>query len=212
MGVRFECPRGHKLNVKAHLAGQRAICPECGARFIVPAASGGRVEEASGEPPLAGQTVVASQSAAASLPAGAPGDAPAWYVRPASGGQFGPATTDEFRQWVADGRVPRNAWVWRTGWADWKAGAEAVQTFAAEKSRTPPPVPQVAPTAAPAIVPTVVAHDWPPARNGASAAGRPVDAIYAARRRRRQMQQRLTVIMAVVAVALLGLFLIVPGG
>ncbi len=46
MGVRFECPAGHKLHVKAHLAGQRAICPECGARFIVPSFSGARVPEA----------------------------------------------------------------------------------------------------------------------------------------------------------------------
>ena len=48
MGVRFECPAGHKLHVKAHLAGQRGICPECGVRFIVPTFSGGRVDEASG--------------------------------------------------------------------------------------------------------------------------------------------------------------------
>jgi len=39
MGVRFECPNGHKLHVKAHLAGERGICPHCDSRFIVPAAS-----------------------------------------------------------------------------------------------------------------------------------------------------------------------------
>jgi len=46
MGVRFECPNGHKLHVKAHLAGERGICPDCDSRFIVPAASGGRVAPA----------------------------------------------------------------------------------------------------------------------------------------------------------------------
>lgn len=36
MGIRFLCPNGHKLNVKTFLAGKRAICPDCGARVIVP--------------------------------------------------------------------------------------------------------------------------------------------------------------------------------
>lgn len=44
MGIRFECPNGHRLHVKEFLAGKRGICPECDARFVVPAASGGRTE------------------------------------------------------------------------------------------------------------------------------------------------------------------------
>jgi hypothetical protein len=44
MGIRFQCPNGHSLNVKTFLAGKRGICPECDARFIVPLESGGRVE------------------------------------------------------------------------------------------------------------------------------------------------------------------------
>jgi hypothetical protein len=36
MGIRFLCPNGHKLNVKSFLAGKRAICPDCGAKVIVP--------------------------------------------------------------------------------------------------------------------------------------------------------------------------------
>jgi hypothetical protein len=71
------------------------------------------------------------------------GDDTQWYVRFQTGEQYGPAGTDDFRQWVADGRVPVNSWVWRTGWADWKVGSEAVQTFALEKSRVPPPPPPV---------------------------------------------------------------------
>ena len=51
MGVRFECPAGHKLHVKTELAGKRGICPECGAKFIVPSFSGERVAEDNGDPP-----------------------------------------------------------------------------------------------------------------------------------------------------------------
>ena len=36
MGIRFYCPNGHKLNVKAFLAGKRGICPHCDARFDIP--------------------------------------------------------------------------------------------------------------------------------------------------------------------------------
>jgi hypothetical protein len=39
MGIRFLCPSGHKLNVKSFLAGKRAICPQCGAKVIVPETS-----------------------------------------------------------------------------------------------------------------------------------------------------------------------------
>jgi hypothetical protein len=36
MGIRFKCPNGHKINVKAFLAGKRARCPECDAKVVVP--------------------------------------------------------------------------------------------------------------------------------------------------------------------------------
>ena len=37
MGIRFNCPNGHKLNVKEFLAGKRGVCPQCGAKFVIPA-------------------------------------------------------------------------------------------------------------------------------------------------------------------------------
>ncbi|HTU26298.1 MAG TPA: hypothetical protein VMF30_12910 [Pirellulales bacterium] len=36
MGIKFFCPNGHKLNVKPHLAGKRAVCPRCGAKIRIP--------------------------------------------------------------------------------------------------------------------------------------------------------------------------------
>jgi hypothetical protein len=36
MGIRFSCPSGHKLNVKNFLAGKRGVCPQCGAKFVIP--------------------------------------------------------------------------------------------------------------------------------------------------------------------------------
>jgi hypothetical protein len=46
-----------------------------------------------------------------------------WYVRPASGNQFGPAAGDIMRRWIAEGRVAGDSLVWREGWADWKSAS-----------------------------------------------------------------------------------------
>ncbi|HEY3392791.1 MAG TPA: hypothetical protein VGK58_08795 [Lacipirellulaceae bacterium] len=61
MGIRLSCPNGHKLNVKDNLAGKRGICPACGAKFVIPAAS--EPAPAAGQP--AGDTGISAQSAAA---------------------------------------------------------------------------------------------------------------------------------------------------
>ena len=36
MGIRFFCPKGHKLNVKKELAGKIGICPKCGEHVLIP--------------------------------------------------------------------------------------------------------------------------------------------------------------------------------
>jgi hypothetical protein len=47
-----------------------------------------------------------------------------WYVRPPSGGQYGPAYGDVLGKWISEGRVSADSMVWREGWADWQmAGA-----------------------------------------------------------------------------------------
>jgi hypothetical protein len=51
MGIRFSCPNGHKLNVKSFLAGKRAICPDCGAKVIVPSLSDPLAQPALDESP-----------------------------------------------------------------------------------------------------------------------------------------------------------------
>jgi hypothetical protein len=45
MGIRFNCPNGHKLNVKEFLAGKRGVCPQCGAKFIIPTPAEGAAAE-----------------------------------------------------------------------------------------------------------------------------------------------------------------------
>jgi len=55
------------------------------------------------------------------------GEAPdaVWYVRPPTGGQYGPADGDIMRRWLDEGRVSPDSLVWREGWDDWKTGDAA---------------------------------------------------------------------------------------
>lgn len=74
-----------------------------------------------------------------------------WYVRPAAGGQFGPARGELMRGWIAEGRVSADSLVWRDGWADWR---NAAQVFPSLGGTAPAPlggvaVPNVAPRAKP---------------------------------------------------------------
>ena len=63
-----------------------------------------------------------------------------WYVRPPSGGQYGPARGDVMRKWMSEGRVSPDSLVWREGWQDWRTAADAFPALGA--AVTPPmPVP-----------------------------------------------------------------------
>jgi hypothetical protein len=230
MGIRFFCPKGHKLNVKEFLAGKRAICPYCGLKVLVPMestrvssrrqkgdaqtqsaiqgmsslSSSGAVAGGVSAPDVSDAAVVSSgssiiiagasgfadasdasateaaeggafsdsvsdmltqMSAAAPGPNGASagssdvlaesGDAAPgvenplaelndplagaenvlWYVRPASGGQLGPAPSDILRHWLAKGRVKADSFVWRDGWSDWQLAGNVFPQFASSLSK-----------------------------------------------------------------------------
>jgi hypothetical protein len=78
----------------------------------------------------------------AAVPTGAPtvgdpiAEAPAaiWYVRPPSGGQYGPARGDIMRKWIAEGRVSGDSLVWREGWTDWRSAGQLFPSLASPPS------------------------------------------------------------------------------
>jgi hypothetical protein len=161
MGIKFHCSTcDKKLHVKAFLAGKRGICPHCGARIRIPQQSAQEAGRASGNDPNGQRAVrrrarqrVASRQAAtesdaelrdrrsggvAAPPGMEPTDpldeAPTavWYVRPPSGGQYGPADGSMMRRWLGEGRVAREALVWREGWEGWEAACDVFPQLAAE--------------------------------------------------------------------------------
>lgn len=160
MGIRFLCPNGHKLNVKAFLAGKRGICPQCDAKFLVPATSGGQadaIHEAVASQPTARVPSDTSTTGFTQdhteLPPVAPPNSPsepvappeAWYVRTTTGEQFGPASLEVMQDWISAGRITVDCWVWRTGWAEWKTGGQAMTSLnmAMPEQNTPGSLPPV---------------------------------------------------------------------
>ena len=47
-----------------------------------------------------------------------------WFVRPPSGGQFGPAESELLLTWIAESRVPADSFLWREGMAEWQTAKE----------------------------------------------------------------------------------------
>lgn len=129
MGIRFLCPNGHKLNVKSFQAGKRGVCPRCGVVVKIPTESTrrstarkeGNPEAPAEPPPTDGVDPLAEHTHAV------------WYVRPASGGQFGPADADTMRSWIAEGRVGADSLVWQEGWRDWREGSAMFPQIEAEE-------------------------------------------------------------------------------
>jgi len=139
MGIKFECPNGHKLHVKSFLAGKKGLCPECGVKIAIPGDEGskgdvGEVELAT-EPVALPDTSHASRivSPAAATPPPVqltPPDFQAqdglWFVRLPSGDQFGPADQAVFDEWVEQGRIGPTSLVWKEGWQAWRNASEVI--------------------------------------------------------------------------------------
>jgi hypothetical protein len=145
MGIKFHCPQGHRLNVKAFLAGKKGICPKCGTRVRIPQVSepelaDSEIEEtdtsqspakSNGAGKVAAPAIAVEPAAPLTAQAGdgshdpiAEAPTAIWYVRPPTGGQYGPARGDIMRQWISEGRVSSDSLVWREGWTDWQTAGK----------------------------------------------------------------------------------------
>lgn len=73
-----------------------------------------------------------------------------WFVRPTSGGQFGPADANAMKSWLSEGRVGRDSLVWREGWEEWESAEKIFELEfqgVSEPKNTTPPVPNSKPEA-----------------------------------------------------------------
>jgi len=238
MGIRVRCPNGHELNVKSLLAGKRGVCPHCGARFQIPgqshqdsqqwesgtqaAAAEPRgdslnpdsplpsVAEGAGRADHVSRTPEVDRSAAEQWVdpiAESPGSL--WHVRPRSGQQYGPADAATIERWLAEGRVPADALVWRQGWPEWRTAASVFHQLrpadSAPNASTPLPSGSGAPLERPApatphAVPKELASQ-PPKHLEDRVASRPIHgSSRTGRRKRGSHRVALTVLLLAVAV------------
>ena len=153
MGIKFRCQScDKKLHVKAFLAGKRGVCPYCGAKgctFRRRVRRGRRAGPPADSQPIRPPNLLSKNqlpqqppkkrdAQAKTLPRHQPRrprptqqvtrlpkspDA-VWYVRPPSGGQYGPADGAIMQRWLDEGRVGADSLVSREGWPDWKIATD----------------------------------------------------------------------------------------
>lgn len=124
-----------------------------------------------------------------------------WYVRPPSGGQFGPAESDLMQQWIGESRVVPGSLVWRDGWPQWRLAEEAFPEHFGNVKQTPSidlesDLPAVSGGAAPASA------NESKKKNEAASVG-------AAKRSRRKKQTQMIAILVGVSVLLIGTLIVV---
>jgi hypothetical protein len=146
MGVRFACHVCNKrLNIKRELAGKRGVCPACSAKFRIPmedtehstpveavrrqAVESPAMTDRSADNPAPREWI--DEQADTSSPEEKTGE-DTWYVRPPSGGQYGPASSEMLKQWVAEGRVAATALLWRDGWPQWRDASQVLPELAGQ--------------------------------------------------------------------------------
>lgn len=64
-----------------------------------------------------------------------------WYVRPPSGGQYGPAASGTMWQWLVENRVGRDALVWTEGWPEWIIAETAFDDYFTAAPALPADIP-----------------------------------------------------------------------
>lgn len=76
-----------------------------------------------------------------------------WFVRPPSGGQYGPATTQMLLDWIAEKRVTADSLLWRDGLETWFPANELVpEPFGGSPPVVTKPVPEIQRNIEPAVV------------------------------------------------------------
>ena len=125
-----------------------------------------------------------------------------WYVRPPSGGQYGPAKGDVMRKWIAEGRVSSDSLVWREGWSDWRDAGTLFASLA-----TPTASPAVVAAKTPGVLPGVAGPIA--AVVAASSPRSATDRKPAARKRGNEMAVAALVCLVLVCVILVTVLVIV---
>ena len=118
MGIRFKCHHCQApLNIKTELANKRGVCPECLGKFRIP----GKSQDLSSS---LDEQVTITGASSDTPKSGATTNEPLYFVRPPSGGEYGPAGLETIELWISQRRITGETLVCRIGSAEWKKAKE----------------------------------------------------------------------------------------
>jgi hypothetical protein len=141
VGIVVHCPNGHRINIKAALAGKKGFCPHCGAKFRIPTA-----EQLNPPPDLPAARLLPLDAATiATLPRALAFDMPAahaappqqpdsvplhpviaeqpdlsWCIAFPGGEPTPPMPAATMQAWLDSGEATGDEVVWRSDWPEWR--------------------------------------------------------------------------------------------
>lgn len=129
-----------------------------------------------------------------------------WFVRPPSGGQFGPAPSHLLMAWIAESRVTAESYLWREGFADWQLASELVPELfqgTSGPSKAPPSLTEILSNGSSNPTPSVLEI------NSDSASATRAGLLLKKQMQKRRQQLTMIVMLAVVSLILFGILIFV---
>jgi|GEM_PF-436629 len=131
-----------------------------------------------------------------------------WFVRPPSGGQFGPADSDLLISWIGESRVTPESFLWREGMEQWQLASELVPELFPSNTDT-----QVTVSVPPSPPPSPASFDAADVKDfDISLDGIPTSAMGAILKKRMQKRRRqltMVIILATLSLILLSILIFV---
>ncbi len=149
MGIRFKCHHCQApLNIKTELANKRGVCPECRGKFRIPSEDQElslSLNEAAQAPskalsedesviasnatnqerhPFANSQVTTNSASFDSPESESITNEPLYFVRPPSGGEYGPAGKETIELWISQRRITGETLMCLVGTSQWKKAKE----------------------------------------------------------------------------------------
>ena len=127
-----------------------------------------------------------------------------WFVRPPSGGQFGPAPSPLLLNWVAESRITSDSLLWREGLEQWQLASELLpELFSSPNAELPLPPTVSAPPeldlSAPSLLGEAASTETAVSDSSAARAA----AIMRKRMQKRRQQMTMVMVLAAISFVLL---------
>ena len=122
-----------------------------------------------------------------------------WFVRPPTGGQYGPATWQLLMDWIKERRVTPDSLLWKEGTSDWVSASQLLPELYQEAMNTNPPIVTIPEALISTMGGTALASNEETKPSTASS-----QLLVKKRARKRKQQLTIVILLGLASVALLG--------